>query len=206
MIDGNAGDGCEFTISGWTGTGILPVSLSEFNGVSTTSGNQLTWDTESEYKNDYFEVMYSRDADHFEPIGVIQGAGTTSQLQSYQFMHQGVPTGTSFYKLQQVDLNGERTDSKIISINSKEDLNGLFSAYPNPMKDQLVIQLQSNKAEIMTVSIIDEKGRNILSEEVHVNEGTTQLYRDISKLQSGVYLLIVNSSSSSQKQRIIKMN
>lgn len=206
MIDGNAGDGCEFTISGWTGTGILPVELSEFNGKSSSVGNILTWRTESEYKNDYFEVMYSRDADHFEKIGVIQGVGTTSEANEYQFIHQGVPSGTSFYKLQQVDLNGERTDSKIISINSKDNSDGLFSVYPNPMKDQLIMQLQSSKKEHMEITIMDQKGITVLNEQLTVDEGITNLFRDLSFLRSGVYTLIVTSNTSSQKQRIIKID
>lgn len=206
MIDGNSGDGCEFTISGWTATGILPVELSEFNGNPESIGNILSWRTESEYKNDYFEVMYSRDADHFEQIGVIQGVGTSSDAQEYQFIHQGVPVGTSFYKLRQVDLNGERTDSQIISVNSKADSDGLFSAYPNPMKEQLVIQLQSSRKEIMNIDIMDQKGVSILKEQVTVNEGITNLYRDISSLSSGVYTLVITSNTSSQKQRIIKID
>nr|WP_294860159.1 T9SS type A sorting domain-containing protein [uncultured Fluviicola sp.] len=206
MIDGNAGDGCEFTISGWTATGILPVELSEFNGNSTDIGNVLSWKTESEYKNDYFEVMYSRDADHFEQIGTIQGVGTSSEAQEYQFIHQGVPAGTSFYKLQQVDLNGERTESKIISINSKDDSDGLFSVYPNPMKEQLVIQLQSSRKETMVIDLMDQKGVSILKEQVDVNKGVTNLFRDISSLSSGVYTLIITSTTSSQKQRIIKID
>lgn len=206
MIDGNSGDGCEFTISGWTGTGILPVSLSEFNGNATSLGNILTWRTESEYKNDYFEVMYSRDAEHFVPIGTVQGVGTTSDPNDYQFIHQGVPSGTSFYKLQQVDLNGDRTDSKIISVNSKEDIDGLFRAYPNPLKDQLVIQLQSSRKETMEIKIMDQKGIPVLLEKIDVNEGNTNLFRDISSLSEGVYTLVVTSNSSSQKQRIIKID
>jgi hypothetical protein len=194
------------TISGWTATGVLPVELSEFNGNSESVGNILSWRTESEYKNDYFELMYSRDAEHFEKIGVIQGVGTTSDPQEYQFIHQGVPVGTSFYKLQQVDLNGERTDSKIISVHSKEDSDGLFSAYPNPMKNQLVIQLHSSRKEIMSIDIMDQKGLSVLKEQVPLNEGITNLYRDISSLTSGVYTLIVTSSTSSQKQRIIKID
>lgn len=206
MIDGNAGDGCEFTISGWTATGILPVELSEFNGNATSGGNMLSWTTEGEYKNDHFEVMYSRDAEHFEQIGIIEGAGTTSQQQSYDFIHQGVPSGTSFYKLQQVNLDGERTNSKIISINSKDDSDGLFSAYPNPAKDQLTIQLQSAKSETISVSIFDQKGVPVMTEIIDVKEGITNLYRDLSQLGDGVYTLVVTSSSSSQKQRIIKFD
>ncbi|MNJ84230.1 hypothetical protein D3C87_16780 [compost metagenome] len=206
MIDGNSGDGCEFTISGWTAIGILPVALSEFNGNPTSSGNFLSWTTEGEYKNDHFEVMYSRDAEHFEPVGIIEGAGTTSQQQSYDFIHQGVPSGTSFYKLQQVNLDGERTDSKIISINSKDDSDGLFSAYPNPAKDQLTIQLQSAKSETISISVLDQKGVQVMSENIDVKEGITNLYRDISQLRDGVYTLVVTSSSSSQKQRIIKFD
>lgn len=204
MIDGNAGAGCDFTISGWTATGILPVELSEFSGRSVDQGNILEWTTESEYKNDYFEVMYSRDADHFVKIGEVQGAGISSHQSSYTFVHQGVPEGTSFYQLRQVNFDGDRSESKIISIQTKNELNGLFTAYPNPVKDELIIELQSKKEEAMILSLIDDQGRTLLYETISTNEGITQLYRDYSFLKSGVYTLIVTSKNSSQKQRIIK--
>lgn len=206
MIDGNAGAGCDFTISGWTATGILPVELSEFNGNTSDHGNILDWTTESEYKNDYFEIMYSRDAYHFTKIGEVPGAGISNTPTSYTFIHQGVPEGTSFYQLRQVNFDGDRSESKIISIQSKSDLNGLFSAYPNPVKEELVIELQSNKDENIHLSIVDEQGRVLYSESILINEGSTHLFRDCSFLKAGVYTLIVMSKNSSQKQRIIKID
>lgn len=204
MIDGNAGDACNFTISGWTATGILPVVVSQFSGEATEFGNLIQWQTESENKSDYFEVMFSRDANEFSSIGIIQAAGTTTQQQHYSLMHQGAPSGTSFYQLKQVDQNGETTYSDIISVKSTNSGGGLFSVFPIPFDEKLTLALHAEKQTAMQIQIFDNAGKMIFSDETPVNSGTTHYYIDTKTLEQGSYQLVVKSGETMNTQRIIK--
>jgi len=205
MIDGYAGDGCEFTISGWSAIGILPVELSEFSGTPESYGNELRWTTESEYNNDYFEIQHSRDGYHFETVGVIQGAGTIHQQQHYNFVHQGVEAGINYYQLEMTSTNGGKSYSKMIAIKS-ENISGLFHAYPNPAHSELVMEFQSGHDQEMTIQLVNAAGAVISTESVYVHEGYSNFFRDLSELSAGVYTLIVSTDQSSQKERIIKID
>lgn len=119
MIDGNAGDGCEFSISGWTATGILPIELASFSGVALETANELQWKTLSENNNDFFEVKHSRDGYHFTTIGSVSGAGTTIEEQDYNFTHHGAPSGVSYYQIEQVDFSGKKPLLRLFSFNGK---------------------------------------------------------------------------------------
>lgn len=205
MIDGNAGDGCEFTISGWTGTGILPVQLIEFTGSSSQLGNEINWITESEFQNNYFDIMHSRDAIHFEKIATIQGSGSTKDQHQYQFFHQGVPEGKNFYQLKQVDLNGGETYSKMITVNSIAT-DGLFSFYPNPTNNELTLQFQSSKETIATLNLYNQQGVIVKHEVFKLNEGMSVFTRDLKELKAGVYSLEVSTEQNKQQERIIKID
>ncbi|MFT5858521.1 MAG: hypothetical protein ACI865_000609 [Flavobacteriaceae bacterium] len=74
MVDGYGGNICDFTVSGWSATGILPVELSDFFGIAITRENVISWTTESEQDNDRFDLLRSFDGINFEVIAQIDGA------------------------------------------------------------------------------------------------------------------------------------
>ena len=203
MVDGNGGANCNFTISGWTATGILPIELKTFTGERTAEGNYLSWITESENYNDYFEVLHSRDGDHFEKIATISGAGFTTTEQFYSFLHQGVGSGLHYYRLKQVDFDGTASESNIISIKT-QGTSGLYSCYPNPVNDHLAIKLETFRDEDMHLKMIAANGTIVWSESIDVSAGTTILERSIEHLKSGVYTFTVETINGIHQQRVIK--
>jgi hypothetical protein len=204
MIDGNAGDGCEFTISGWTATGILPVELISFDGNVIEQGNLLTWRTASEKNSERFDIMFSRDAEHFEKIGEVNAAGTTMLEQSYNFLHQGAPAGTNYYQLRQIDKNGQETNSSIINIKNSSAKNGLFSVAPNPFTDNLHLEILTEKQTSIEVLLITSDGILVHQFSQVVDAGDTSIDIDTKNLHQGVYHLVVKSDGNTTIQRIIK--
>ena len=93
MVDGFSGDACDFTIANWVATGVLPVELSHFHGVSLTEYNALRWETSSELDNDYFNILRSFDGEDFESIGEVDGVGFSQEVNHYQFNDGDVRSG-----------------------------------------------------------------------------------------------------------------
>jgi len=115
----------------------LPIELLDFWGQATENYNEIHWETNSELNNDYFIVSYSSNGVEFEELIRVDGAGTTTTPQSYYFRHGTPIFGTSYYKLTQVDYNGEYEEFPIIAINNNDiDSPYVFSdIYPNPSSD-----------------------------------------------------------------------
>lgn len=59
----------------------------------------------------------------------IEGAGTTSQPSSYSFTDLTAPSGTSYYRLIQVDYNGKQTIFGPISCDFNPDAPALMEVF-----------------------------------------------------------------------------
>ncbi len=116
MIDGYAGDNCNFRVAGWTAVGVLPVDLLSFNATALANGNKLTWETIAERNNKQFEIQKSSDITNWETIGTVLGAGNSDVIKTYSFMDDNVKGIINYYRLKQIDKTGEFKYSQIVSI------------------------------------------------------------------------------------------
>ena len=90
----------------------LPVELSQFSAKLVTDEVVISWTTESELNNAGFNIFRSTSrTKNFRRINakLIQGAGTTGQRNTYQFIDKTAkPDAAYYYRLQEVDLSGTR--------------------------------------------------------------------------------------------------
>jgi hypothetical protein len=105
-----------FVVSGYTGP--LPVEFTQFSGVADGSVNRLHWTTASETNNAAFELEKSRDGVNFITYGSVQGAGNSTITQHYAFTDVNPFYPTTFYRLNQVDFDGDHHYSDMISVNN----------------------------------------------------------------------------------------
>jgi hypothetical protein len=115
----------------------LPVELTSFNASITNSGTGLLeWRTESELNNDHFEIQRSVNGIDFTYLGSVEGSGTTSKPNDYQFEDKYPILGLVYYRLKQVDWDGSFEYSGIIPLDytSTETGSGGLTVSPNPIR------------------------------------------------------------------------
>lgn len=203
MIDGYAGNNCDFIISGWSAQGILPVELIEFSAIALPDRNTLTWKTASELNNDYFNILRSYDGQIFEKIGEIDGAGTSLQVQSYYFDDTDVRTGICYYQLEQVDFDGTKTLSDVITLDRKVSGEGLIRVYPNPTSDSFTAELNVTNANGGNVALLGVNGQ-IIEERCINTPGFYKLNFDFDRTDSGLYFIQFVDENSSSQLKIVK--
>jgi hypothetical protein len=93
----------------------LPVELIKFNVEYQAPAIVVTWLTGSEINCSYFEVQRSNDG-VFYTIGRVNGFGNSSSVQSYTFTDLSPFIGRNYYRLKQVDYDGQTTFSKIVGV------------------------------------------------------------------------------------------
>ena len=166
-------------------TAVLPVELLEFKGQTTNSGNFLTWTTANEKTNAGFEVERSTDGQQFEKIGFVKGSGTTSHKNTYTFNDNTPLSKTTYYRLQQVDFDGSKMRSNVISIEPKS-FKVTLKVYPNPSSDNRIsIEFPSiERAEERHISIV-----NVLGQVVFEQNTNTPLSIDLTNWAKGVYFV-----------------
>jgi len=98
----------------------LPVELVSFQGSNEERENTLWWATVSEKDNDYFMLERTQDGDTWEFLANVDGAGTTTEKQYYTYADDTYSNGVNYYRLTQVDFDGSRNYSPVISIDNSD--------------------------------------------------------------------------------------
>ena len=186
----------------------LPVKIIIFKGWKEGSANILQWTTESEQNNDYFIIERSINAADFNVTGRIKGSGTVNAFQYYTFIDESPEYGENYYRLKQVDFNGNFEYSSIIAIEKTENELREFSIsglYPNPAGDELKIIIHTNKdIEKVSISIHDIYGRKLISNKEKLNSGENIIRFDLEYLSAGIYYLSISDSENTGFKRFVK--
>lgn len=141
----------------------LPVELASFEAKNIDNKQvRLDWITLSETNNQRFDVQKSADGRSFETIKTVNGQGTSSTEKVYTAMDAEPLPGINYYRLQQVDFNGQSEYSEIRSV-KLENSNPEIIVYPNPVNagDEFTVL---NFNENMMISIFDVNGKVLLQQ------------------------------------------
>lgn len=137
--------------------GPLPVTLISFKANITESQQTvLKWATASEKDNDYFVVERSKNASDFELVGKVKGKGTIDLRNDYSFTDESPLKGINYYRLKQVDFDGQYSYTRAESV--IKDGDGTISLYPNPTTNILKINFEDTD-QIEDATIYDMMGR-----------------------------------------------
>lgn len=187
----------------------LPVTMVSFTAAGRGNDVQLTWSTASETNNKGFEVERSLDGANFELAGFVKGAGNSAVVNSYNLTDvNAFSRGNDlYYRLRQVDLNGEAHFSDVVKVSRKDAKPAsVFSAYPNPFTTNVSIVFDASKdARNAQVELTDISGRVISGFDVQSADHAVSL-GNLGHLQTGVYFVKVTMNGTSQVVKLIKTN
>jgi len=166
----------------------LPIELLVFEAVPDGDKVWLYWSTASETNNSYFIVERTTDLQYWNDIIEVEGAGFSTELLEYEVVDDFPEEGISYYRLRQVDFDGEFSYSQIRKVEFKANQSvGLF-AYPNPAKDIITIV-----GDINVFSVYNIMGQRIAGKISVISQDNKVTKLNVSNLSSGVYVLKTNS-------------
>ena len=188
-IDNNA-TGCNTEAEVLAACSIVPVTLANFYGQASLYTIQLFWQTESEINNKGFEIQRSPDGINWNNIGFLHKDKSTDQ-QSYQYIDQNPNTGNNYYRLLQVDYDGNFSFSDMILVEfySRELI---IDVYPNPASDNLFIKYSSKLSNEIELFVFDTHGKLVENWDHRITE------IDLSKYINGVYMLVLQQGKYNQ--------
>jgi hypothetical protein len=183
-----------------------PVTLLNFNAkIIDHSKVNLKWQTTSEINNDYFIIEKSIDEKNWIVTEKIKGAGNSNSIITYQTndeIENGI--GVIYYRLKQVDFNGEVTIFNPIVINLNNNLPTIISV-ENPIQNNTCnIKLFSENQTVLTVTIRNILG-NTVQQTSYITKGNTLLSLDVATLNNGIYFLeIKDGNNIISSKKIVK--
>ncbi len=194
----------QFTF-GSRGVNPLPIELIYFEAKLNESQTvELKWSTASEINNNYFSIERSVDGVNFEMFMNINGAGNSTSIISYIVLDKKPLTGLSYYRLVQVDYNGNQEYSKIVSVYNFNQLSN-FIVYPNPAnRNGFNISFSGNSNDLTNVKLFDSKGQELYSRTILFTDAEKNVFIDLVNVtSSGVYYVICSNKTGIEKQKII---
>ena len=166
----------------------LPVELLSFNGLCEESQTTLSWQTASEFHSAYFEVQKSTDGENWRVIKIQDAAGNSTELLSYQAIDNSNTEQNAYYRLRQVDENGEENVYDPIFIGCDETNNSI-KTYPNPSDNTFqVLVNDKNLIGKATFEMVDTKGTIVAFKNINIVEGFNSFLIN-ENIQPGVYYI-----------------
>jgi len=99
--------------------------------------------------------------------------GNSTVTVGYRFRDERPLIGTSYYKLQQVDFDGEISFSQVLSANFV--LIDAFSLYPNPTNSDVNLILSVDNSSRISIEMFDVSGKLIFSQNQFILIGTNSV-------------------------------
>jgi len=189
--------------------GNVPVELSAFTAKTIGSKIKLNWETATEINNYGFEIERSSNVQDQSPkvwkkLGFVPGNGNSNSKKNYTFEDINLTEGKYFYRLKQIDNDGQYEYSSIITIdlaNPKQF--ALEQNYPNPFNPSTTIKYSIPLASKVKIIVF-----NLLGQEIDIlvdefKEAGTHLIDYVAKnINSGVYLYKIETNTFSQTRKM----
>ncbi len=189
----------------------LPVELVSFRSqVVDNEAVVLTWETATELNNDYFIVEHSVDGRDYVPVGHVTGNGTTDEIQYYTYEHDKPYFGENYYRLKQVDFDGQFEYSKIVTAIIKME-EAKINVFPNPVVASRGINVRwigDFGKESIQMIITNTTGKQVFITEIDARN-ERESFIDLSSLglNAGIYYLTVNDKNAliaNQKLNLVR--
>ncbi len=166
---------------------VLPVELTFFKAREKSNGIELYWQTATEENNLGFQVESSLDGKNWVDLDFVEGNKTTSIIQNYNYLDWRSFEGINYYRLKQIDFDGQFEYSNIVSVDVKFKKPTIV-AYPNPVKNNLTVLNATGELTLY----------NYLGKAVKTFKITDDTFViDMSVYENGIYLLAINQSNRS---------
>lgn len=181
---------------------LLPIELKDFTVSCEFDYNQLYWETYSELNNDYFILERASSDFVFERIGIFQGQLNSSSITEYSYNDHSMNTGAVYYRLSQVDLDGNQQEIKTIRIH-QTCIDGFVNRPPYYSNESSSIHLDLNNSDDLKTNyyLVDLSGRIVSQNEETLQNGGNEI--KIEGLAEAVYFLIIDSPLGHHKYKLI---
>ncbi len=162
----------------------LPVELISFDAENKNDNVVLDWKVASEINNEGWNVQRSENGFTWNTIGHVEGGGNEASEKDYSYIDKEAPSAIVFYRLEQVDFDGQTAYSEVKSIDMYKSQ---ISVYPSTTSDYVTVDGIEEAAEYKVYSnqqIILQQGKIRRGEQI-----------DLTAIAQGIYYVMINKET-----------
>lgn len=179
----------------------LPIVLLSFTAVPQANHTvDIQWATSLEVNNKGFVIERSKNLKQFEKVGEGHESSTNSNsMKKYAFTDYTPYSGTGYYRLTQIDLNGQSTVYPAVSVVIRDEAYGVF---PNPIVSREQFTLRLDEPETALICFYGINGRSVPIQKTGIQSGNL-LLKTTGSLPVGIYILTVSERGQLRNHRIV---
>ena len=166
----------------------------------------LWWHTYAELSNLGFSLLRSEDRQNWVEVAWMDGNGNSNAVRKYEHTDELKPMGISYYRWQQVDMDGSSNFSNTVALlREPTDGTAVLTAFPVPLHqgETLHLHFSSSSDAAVKISIVDMFGKVLLNEtQFKSAEQLTRSY-DSSLWSAGSYYLILDQEGQRFTRRFV---
>jgi len=162
----------------------LPVTLLDFNVREESGYASVTWRTASEHSNAMFEVQRSVDGLEWISRTEIKGQMYSDEITEYTFSDPLVNADKIYYRLRQIDYNGDVHYLGVASIDGLASYKSI-TVFPNPTRGMAYL---SGVDDVESVSVYKWSGEEV-TRTIPAYTGQGRLQFDFTHLPEGLYMI-----------------
>ena len=178
----------------------LPVKFVSFTAETDLIRNavKLNWATTNEVNTKDFVIERGTESLGFKPIGIVASVNSEG-IHNYSFTDESAIAGLVYYRIKQVDNDGQSGYSKVVKVVVKGSGISL-SAYPNPTTDILTVSHQS--VTNASLKVLNAQGQSVLN--LSAANGSTATKLNVASLASGIYYVVLNNDGAQSSVKFVK--
>jgi hypothetical protein len=189
---------------------VVPVELVSFYALADQNSVNLNWTTATELNNRGFEVersIKSQNQLEWVTVGFVEGRGTTTEAQNYNFIDRNIDAGSYFYRLKQMDFDGTYEYSQRVEVEVLRPLDyALEQNYPNPFNPTTTINYSIPQAGAVRIALYDVLGNELKSiVDTYQDAGRYEVLLDASGMANGVYYYRIQSGEFTSTKKLMLM-
>lgn len=179
----------------------LPIHLGAFDAARKEDHIALHWYTLSEANNKGFYIERSSDAISWKSLSFQSSKGNSGQSKQelkYEYRDYRPMQGANFYRIKQVDFEGNIDYSAVKLIQWTDNLAKPIVIYPNPATDEINIKgLVGNE----TIRVYDVMGRMLLQ---IIAQGKAEIKLSLGQYIDGAYNIYIQNEKDVQFHPFLK--
>jgi len=188
---------------------IVPVELASFTASVIGNNVTLSWVTATELNNLGFEIERNAGKEDWAKIGFVDGHGTTTEPQLYNFTDAGLTSGNYYYRVKQIDFDGSY---KYYNLEEEVEIGApvsfdLSQNYPNPFNPTTKIKYSVPADGFVNIAVYNVLGEKVTDIVNNIQKaGSYEVNFDASSIASGMYIYRMESGNfvSVKKMMILK--
>ncbi|MEL7020904.1 MAG: T9SS type A sorting domain-containing protein, partial [Bacteroidota bacterium] len=149
-------------------------------------------------------VEASTDAKNFVAVGQLDGAGDAKTITSYRFIDKSPLAKRTYYRLQQIDIDGRISYSKIISVERKAQTRlQIRRIIPNPVAVDARLQFTAQTMQTVNYRIMNAAGELLLHDQIQPTIGNNEVPVATASLSAGIYFVILEQGEDRVSYRFV---